>query len=99
MSKLKRRLRRMHKGKPAAPFVRSFCEDGCLVTAVRYKGEDCLSGVPGVTTDDYGLGVLDEAIRYLFKEMPWKTKEDLLALVDLAVDNFIERAEKTVKGN
>jgi len=99
VSKLKRRLERMHRCKRASADITSFCEDGCLVTAVLCKGEFCFTLVEGITADVAGLDVLDESIRYLIKGIPWKGKQDLLSIVDAAVDEFIERAEKTVKGS
>ncbi|GAI60064.1 unnamed protein product [marine sediment metagenome] len=97
MSNVKRKFKRIHKGNIKSPWVKSSCEDGCLVTSVYYDGKIGLTGIPDVTVSDDDLPLLDREIKEAFKRLPWKDMDALLKIADFIIDQGLVPSATTVK--
>lgn len=97
MSNVKRKVKRAQNGNIKSPWVKSSCEDGCLVTSVYYEGKIGLTGIPGVDICGDDLPLLDREIKDAFKRLPWKDMDDLLKIADFIIDRGLVPSETTVK--
>lgn len=96
MSNVKRKVKRAQNGNIKSPWVKSSCEDGCLVTSVYYEGKTGLTGMPGVDICGDDLPLIDRGIKEAFKRLPWKDMDDLLKIADFVIGYGLVALKETV---
>lgn len=96
MSNVKRKLKKRYKKRYIRPDVVSFCEDGCLVTVVKYNGGVSLTYIQGVDICGDDLHLIDQGIKKAFARLPWYGLDDLLKIVDFILDKGLSPCETTL---